>query len=46
MHVQDALGQFQVQLAADGRSEHTRKQYQRHVVAFIDWLTSNNRDTD
>jgi integrase/recombinase XerC len=46
MHVQDALGQFQVQLAADGRSEHTRKQYQRHVVAFIDWLTSGNRDTD
>jgi site-specific recombinase XerD len=46
MQLQDALGQFQVQLAADGRSEHTRKQYRRHVVAFIDWLTSGNRDTD
>jgi site-specific recombinase XerC len=33
MHLQDALGQFQVQLRADGRSEHTRNQYQRHIVA-------------
>ena len=46
MHVQDALGQFQVQLAADGRSEHTRKQYQRHVLAFIAWLNRNGRDAD
>jgi integrase/recombinase XerC len=46
MHLQDALGQFQVQLAADGRSEHTRKQYQRHVVAFAGWLNRNGRDTD
>ena len=46
MHLQDALGQFQVQLAADGRSEHTRKQYQRHVVAFLGWLNRNNRETD
>lgn len=46
MHLQDALGQFQVQLAADGRSEHTRKQYQRHVVAFVGWLNRNGRDAD
>jgi integrase/recombinase XerC len=46
MHVQEALGQFQVQLAADGRSEHTRKQYQRHVVAFLGWLNRNGRDAD
>lgn len=38
MHLQDALGRFQVQLRADGRSEHTRKQYQRHVRALIAWL--------
>ncbi len=46
MQLQEALGQFQVQLAADGRSEHTRKQYERHVVAFIGWLSRNGRDAD
>jgi integrase/recombinase XerC len=38
MQLQEALGQFQVQLAADGRSEHTRKQYARHGRAFATWL--------
>ena len=46
MHLQVALGQFQVQLAADGRSEHTRKQYQRHVVAFLSWINRNGRDAN
>jgi site-specific recombinase XerD len=46
MHLQEALREFEVQLVADGRSEHTRKQYQRHVVAFIGWLTGNHRETD
>lgn len=46
MHLQVALGQFQVQLAADGRSGHTRRQYERHVVAFIGWLNRNGRDAD
>ncbi len=46
MQLQDALGHFQVQLAADGRSEHTRKQYERHVVALIDWLNATGRTTD
>ncbi len=45
MQLQDALGQFQVQLRADGRSEHTRNQYQRHVVALIAWLTAARRPT-
>lgn len=38
MQLQDASDQFQLQLSADGRSEHTRKQYARHVRAFIEWL--------
>lgn len=45
MQLQDALGQFQVQLRADGRSEHTRNQYQRHVAALIVWLTAAKRTT-
>jgi integrase/recombinase XerC len=46
MQLQDAHRAFQVQLAADGRSEHTRKQYQRHVRALVDWLTKNRRSTE
>jgi integrase/recombinase XerC len=38
MQLQAALAAFQVQLAADGRSEHTRKQYQRHVRKLDAWL--------
>jgi site-specific recombinase XerD len=45
MHLQDALGQFQVQLAADGRSEHTRAQYERHVAGLIAWLQAAGRPT-
>lgn len=37
---------FQVQLAADGRSEHTRNQYQRHVLGMLAWLTKGERSTD
>jgi site-specific recombinase XerD len=40
MHLQEALGHFQVQLAADGRSEHTRRQYERHGRAFATWLSA------
>lgn len=43
MHLQAALEAFQVQLAADGRSEHTRRQYQRHVRAFAGWLRIAHR---
>jgi site-specific recombinase XerD len=46
MQLQDALRQFQVQLRADGRSEHTRNQYQRHVASLIAWLTEANRPTE
>lgn len=46
MQLQEALGQFQVQLHADGRSEHTRNQYQRHVASLIAWLGSIRRRTD
>ncbi|MFN3241105.1 MAG: site-specific integrase [Planctomycetota bacterium] len=46
MHLQDALGQFQVQLRADGRSEHTRKQYQRHVRALIAWLATTAHSSE
>jgi site-specific recombinase XerD len=45
MQLQDALGQFQVQLAADGRSEHTRKQYQRHGRAFAAWMKDRRYPT-
>jgi integrase/recombinase XerC len=45
MQLQDALGQFQVQLAADGRSEHTRKQYERHGRAFAAWMKDRRFST-
>lgn len=45
MQLQDALGQFQVQLRADGRSHHTARQYERHVRAMIGWLVETGRPT-
>lgn len=38
MKLQDALSDYLTQCAADGRSIHTRKQYQRHVELFAEWL--------
>ena len=46
MHLQDALGQFQVQLRADGRSVHTRMQYERHVRALAAWLAGGEHAAD
>ena len=46
MHLQAASGQFQVQLRADGRSEHTRKQYERHVRALIGWLAGTDHGAE
>lgn len=46
MQLQEALEAFQVQLQADGRSVHTRKQYQRHVAGLIDWLVATGRPSD
>jgi integrase/recombinase XerC len=45
MQLQDALAAFQVQLRADGRSEHTRKQYERHARSMIDWLEDSGQPT-
>ena len=38
MTIDDALARFLVQLEADGRSEHTRRQYARHVGALAAWV--------
>lgn len=43
MQLQDALDRFLVQLNADGRSLHTRRQYQRHVRLFARWLADEGR---
>jgi site-specific recombinase XerD len=40
MHILQALQKFQTQLEADGRSSHTRKQYDRHVRLFARWLAT------
>jgi len=44
MQIEDALGAFVRQLEADGRSEHTIRQYQRHVRSLARWL--GDRDVD
>ena len=46
MQLQAALEAFQVQLAADGRSEHTRLQYRRHVTGLITWLERTGHPTE
>jgi site-specific recombinase XerD len=38
MTIDEALERFVTQLEADGRSEHTRKQYERHVGLLGRWL--------
>jgi integrase/recombinase XerC len=40
MTILSALGRFEIQLAADGRSIHTIGQYRRHVRAFDAWAGS------
>lgn len=37
MTIDDALERFVLQLRADGRSLHTRKQYERHVRLLGHW---------
>ncbi len=46
MQIQVAIAAFQAQLEADGRSEHTRKQYARHAASLERWLARTNRSTD
>src|SRR5687768_17606691 len=38
MRIHDALEEFLLQLEANGRSEHTRLQYRRHISSLIAWL--------
>jgi integrase/recombinase XerD len=38
MQIREALASYTQQLAADGRSEHTRKQAERHVRLFATWI--------
>lgn len=44
MRVLDALDLFLVQLDADGRSVHTRRQYDRHVRSFARWWAEHGGD--
>ena len=37
MKILHALEKFQIQLQADGRSEHTIGQYRRHIRLFARW---------
>lgn len=44
MHIEAALDSYVMQLRADGRSEHTIKQYQRHIRLLARWLAEEGRD--
>ena len=46
MLLTEALDRFEVQLQADGRSEHTRKQYRRHVLALARWAVGERLSAD
>lgn len=46
MKLQDALDAFLLQLDADGRSIHTRRQYERHIRLFGDWLRDAGASDD
>ena len=46
MQIQAALQAFLLQLRADGRSEHTVRQYQRHGTALATWLEANGASTE
>ena len=42
----DALDRFELQLQADGRSEHTVHQYLRHVRLLAAWLADQGHSGD
>ena len=46
MPIEDALDRFILQLRADGRSDHTVRQYRRHVRALKKWLVDEDRHDD
>lgn len=43
--IQEALEQFLLQLRANGRSEHTVLQYQRHVLCLERWMAGSGEGT-
>src|SRR5262245_4349272 len=46
MKLLDALAKFILQLRADGRSEHTVRQYQRHVRTLGRWMAAEQLPDD
>jgi len=46
MHIDDALGRYVTQLRANGRSEHTVLQLQRHVRLLASWLAQEQRPAE
>ncbi|MBN1443729.1 MAG: tyrosine-type recombinase/integrase [Planctomycetes bacterium] len=46
MHLLSALDRYQTQLAANGRSPHTRHQYRRHIHLLARWLASRRHSGD
>lgn len=46
MRITDALSRFEVQLEADGRSQHTIRQYRRHVLALARWAPGERLSGD
>ena len=46
MRIEDALDRFIIQLRADGRSDHTIRQYARHVRSLQRWLNEQDRPDD
>src|SRR5262245_53772722 len=46
MEIAQALATFLVQIEADGRSPHTRRQYARHIRALERWLIQSGKSRD
>ncbi|MFG0318969.1 MAG: tyrosine-type recombinase/integrase [Planctomycetota bacterium JB042] len=46
MRVEDALDRYVTQLRADGRSDHTIRQVERHVRALARWLEEEGREPE
>lgn len=46
MHIREVHDLFQLQLRANGRSQHTRDQYARHVRMLEAWLTAEGSSLD
>ncbi|MEW6074392.1 MAG: site-specific integrase [Planctomycetota bacterium] len=46
MYLEEALDRYLLQLAADGRSGHTRRQCARHVRLLNRWLVEEGKAND